>query len=137
MEGKNKIYGPTSDLVSRRRASMALCLHQAQLPGLEFHNVPINGIRSEHTQAIGVLLIDDLASVEHTDDLLGLLRGFFDHLVLHSDDIVGLNVTKEVAAEVDTIIKASGRELGGLLKRRTCSRVRPCSTLCRIRQSPG
>ena len=94
---------------------MALRLHQAQLAGLEFHNVAINGIRPEHTKAVGVLLIDDLTSVEHLHDLLGLLRSFSDHLVLHGDNIIGLDVTKEVATKADTMIKASRREPTGLL----------------------
>ena len=92
---------------------MALRLHQAQLSGLEFYDVAINGVRSEHTQAVGVLLTDELASIEHFHDLLGLLRGFSNHIVLHRDDVVWLNLSEQVATEVDTIIKASGRESTG------------------------
>ena len=83
---------------------MVLCLHQAQLAGLEFHNIAINGIRPKHTQAVGVFLIDDFASIEHLHDFIGLLRSFANHLVLHSENIVGLNLTKEVATEVDAVI---------------------------------
>ncbi len=102
-----------SDLIVRRWAPEELRLHQAQLAGLEFHNVAINGVRSEHTQAVGVLMTDELASIEHFHDLRGLLSGLSNHLVLHRDNVVRLNLGEEVATEVDTIIKASGREPTG------------------------
>ena len=92
---------------------MALRLHQAQFSSLEFHNVAINGVRSEHTQAVGVLLTDELASIEYFHDLLGLLRGLSNHLVLHRDNVIWLNLGEEVATEVDTIVKASGRDSTG------------------------
>ncbi len=92
---------------------MELPLHQAQLAGLEFHNVAINGVRSEHTQADGELRTDELASIENFHDLFGLLRSLSNHLVLHRDNVVRSSLSKEVATEVDTIIKASGRESTG------------------------
>ena len=92
---------------------MALRLHQAQLAGLEFHNVAIYGVRSEHTQTVGILMTDELASIEHFHDLLGLLRSLSNHLVLHRDNVVRLNLSEEVTTKVDTMIKASGRESTG------------------------
>jgi hypothetical protein len=56
-----------------------------------------------------VLLTDEPANIEHLHDLLGLLRSLANHLVLHRENIVWLNLTEEVATEVDTIMKVSGR----------------------------
>lgn len=116
---------------------MELHLHQAQLAGLKFHNVAINGVRSEHAKAVCVLLTDKAASIELLHDLLGLLRSLANHLVLHRENIVRLNLTEKVATKVDTIMKASGRISTGRWMRPTSSRPHPCSMLCQIRQSPG
>ena len=107
--GQNETCGT----VFRPYKEVALRLHQAQLSGLEFHNVAINGVRSEDTQAVGDLLIDELATIEDFHDLLGLLRGLSNHLVLHRDHVVWLGRSEEGATEVDTMIKASGRESTG------------------------
>src|SRR5258708_24141173 len=90
--------------------------HQAQFAGLEFHNVAIDGIRPEHTQSVGVLLIDDFASIEHLHDFFGLARSFANPLVLHGENIIGLNITKEVATEVDAMIKASAGNSTGVYR---------------------
>ena len=102
---QNEIRGAIFDLISRRWASVALRLHQAQLARLECHNVTINGVRSEHTQGVGDLKTHELVRIGHLRGLLGLLRSLSNHLVLHRDNIVRLNLSEEAATEVDTVMR--------------------------------
>ena len=60
-------------------------------------------------------MTDELASIEHFHDLFGLLRSLSNHLVLHRDNVVRLNLSEEVATEVDTIVTGVRKGINRLL----------------------